>query len=646
MSARTYPHWLSVPHELDAAFAQIKASADPSERLRRIIALAQFRLDFLQIAKLDRALERTLVELPEPPGLQTVRIAWLGSATLDHLLPSARIACLRAGIALTHYVAPYGQYRQELLDPGSELARFRPHIVFLSLDPEHVALDLGVGLGQGGRASLGLDAGRDAVAARVRDWVGELAQLWKLASERLGAVVIQETIPNLAPRLFGSFDAMVPGSPAAALDRVGRELVDAASAARVALVDLAAWSARLGHDAWFDPVRWFQAKQLVSPAMAPLHGELVARQVAAIRGRARKCLVLDLDNTLWGGVVGDDGVERLVLGQGSAAGEAFVRFQRYVQRLKDRGIVLAVCSKNEAAIAEAAFATHPEMVLRRDDIAVFVANWSDKASNLRSIAESLNLGLDALVFFDDNPAERALVRGELAMVAVPEVPDDPAYFVQTLEDAGYFEAVSFTSDDLARARQYQDNGRRATAFESATDMDSFLRGLEMAMQIAPVDDQSLARVTQLVNKTNQFNVTTRRYTEPEMRAFIADPKNVALHVRLADRFGDNGLIAVVLARPDGPRQLAIDSLLMSCRVLGRGAELAIMNALVGVARARAFERVIGEYIATAKNAMVSDLFRRLGFEPLTGGTPKATQWTLSVAEYRPHPHFITVGAAT
>jgi FkbH-like protein len=616
-------------------FGQLRSTTDPRARLKLLRVAAGYRLDFLQIAKLERTLERTitaLAELGASHGLTPVRLAWLGSATLEHLVPSARIACLRSGLLLDSYVAPYGQYRQELFDPASPLARFQPQIVFVSLDPEHVVQGIG----------LGLEATRDEVEDRARAWLSEMRHLWALASDRLGAVVIHETIPALAPRLFGSFDAMVPAAPAAILDRINRGLVEAAGADRVAILDLAAVSARLGHETWFDRVRWLQAKQLVAPQMAPLHGELLARIVVAIRGGSRKCLVLDLDNTLWGGVVGDDGVERLVLGQGSAAGEAFASFQRHVRRLAARGIVLAVCSKNERAIAEAAFSSHPEMVLRLDDIGLFVANWNDKANNVRGIAEALNLGLDALVFFDDNPAERALIRAELPMVAVPEVPEDPAHYVQTLEDAGYFEAVSFTADDLARARQYQDNGRRQVALESATDMESFLRGLAMTMHVGGVDAGSLARVTQLVNKTNQFNVTTRRYTEPEMRAFVADPANIALQVRLADRFGDNGLIAVLLAAPAGPEQLAIDSLLMSCRVLGRGVELALINTLVELARARRIAVITGDYIPTPKNAMVADLFGRLGFERLPGDSPAATRWSLAVADYRPHPHFISV----
>ena len=630
-------HWLPAHSNVDTAFAALKATADPAARLKQIVALAGHQLDFVQTGKLDRYLERTLAELPEP-GMAVLRVAWLGSSTLDHLLPAARVAALRRGLILQQYLAPYGQYRQELLDRGSELARFKPHVVLLCLDHEHLADAMG-------GAMLGATAGD--VEAGVQAQVADLRRLWRTAAE-LGATVVHQTIPNLAPVLFGSFDRALPGAPAAMLDRLDRALRDAAAEDRVLVLDLAAWSARLGHDAWFDRVRWLQAKQLVAPPAAPLYGELVARQLAALRGRSRKCLVLDLDNTLWGGVVGDDGVERLVLGYGSAAGEGYAVFQRYARSLRAGGIVLAVCSKNDHVVAESAFRDHPEMVLKLDDIASFVANWTDKATNLRRIAETLNIGLDALVFFDDNPAERALVRSELPMVAVPEVPADPAYYMRTLEDAGYFEAVSLTSDDLARARQYQDNGRRAQELETATDMDSFLRGLGMTLQIGGLDAGSIVRVTQLINKTNQFNVTTRRYTEAELRAFGDDPANVVMHFRLLDRFGDNGLIGVLLARGTGER-MVIDTLLMSCRVLGRGVELAMINELVARAAARGIREIAGEYLPSARNGMVADLFGRLGFAPAERNAADdrpGTRWLLRVGEFIRHPTFIAAGEAS
>ena len=347
------------------------------------------------------------------------------------------------------------------------------------------------------------------------------------------------------------------------------------------------WTSRAARDglaAWHDGGLWLRAKQEITPAAAPLYGDLAMRIVAAKLGRSHKCLVLDLDNTLWGGVIGDDGMDGIVLGQGTAMGEAFVAFQEYARELSRRGVILAVCSKNDETNALEPFDTHPEMVLRRGDIASFVANWADKAANLRAIAAELNIGLDSLVFVDDNPAERALVRQELPMVAVPEVGDDPAFYAQIITAAGYFEGLAITQDDRERSGQYQGNRLRDTLRASATDLPSYLRGLEMTLVARPFDRLGQSRTVQLINKTNQFNLTTRRYTEQDVRAVMGDARAFGLQLRLLDRFGDNGIIAVVIGRMQDDADLLIDTWLMSCRVLGRQVESATLNLIVEQAR--------------------------------------------------------------
>ena len=288
--------------------------------------------------------------------------------------------------------------------------------------------------------------------------------------------------------------------------------------------------------------------------------------------------------------------------------------QEHARALAKRGVILAVCSKNDEANALAAFETHPEMLLRRGDISAFVANWDDKATNLRRIARELNIGLDSLVFLDDNPFERNLIRAELPEVAVPEVPDDdPALMAQVLADAGYFEALSLTDEDRERTRQYQAN-RERTALEGAhTDLPSYLRSLEMRLIWRRFDRIGLGRIVQLINKTNQFNLTTRRTTEEQVLAVMADPRAFGLQLRLTDRFGDNGIIAVVIGRVDAQARCHIDTWLMSCRVLGRGVEAATLALVAERARALGAATLVGEYIPTAKNGMGADHYARLGF---------------------------------
>jgi FkbH-like protein len=334
---------------------------------------------------------------------------------------------------------------------------------------------------------------------------------------------------------------------------------------------------------------------------------------------------------LWGGVIGDDGMTGIVLAQGDPVGEAFLSIQRTALALRERGVVLAVSSKNDEAVARQVFREHPDMLLREEHIAVFQANWKDKASNLRAIAATLNIDVSALVFLDDNPAERQQIRLELPEVGVPELPASPEYYPAMLLAAGYFEAVQFTIEDRMRAAQYQDNAARSAALGAASDMGAYLASLDMVAHVARFDEAGRARIAQLVNKTNQFNLTTRRYSESEVAAFESDPDAFGLQVRLQDRFGDNGMISVLLCRRDGARWL-IDTWLMSCRVLNRRLEEQLLNVLVASARAHGVDRLVGVYRPSAKNGMVKDHYRKLGFT-LSSQSEDGDLWTLEVGDH-------------
>jgi FkbH-like protein len=396
---------------------------------------------------------------------------------------------------------------------------------------------------------------------------------------------------------------------------------------------------------WYDPLMWFKAKQEINTTTAPVYGDVVGRLLAAQQGRSAKCLVLDLDNTLWGGVIGDDGLEGIKLGQGSPGGEAFLAVQAHALELSRRGVILAVCSKNDEANALLPFEQHPEMLLRRGDISAFVANWNDKASNIRAIAEMLNIGIDSLVFLDDNPFERNQVRQALPEVHVPEVSDDPGLVPFCLADAGYFESVAVTADDLKRREQYAANAERTRMKESSGDISSYLASLEMRMpwhRFRPLDHE---RTVQLINKTNQFNLTTRRYTSADVLAVADDPRAVGITFRLLDNFGDNGIIAIVIARVGEDRAAAIDTWLMSCRVLGRGVEGATLDVLVREVEKLGATALVGEYVPSEKNAMVREHYAKLGFSPeppWEGDAPGVTRHRLTIADYKATSHFISV----
>ena len=623
-------HWLPPSQKL-AADLRAARVAEGAERGARFVAIANRRLGFLETLELDRAVQAAIVG--QPAGLTKVKLALMGNSTPDHLLPAIRVAGLRFNLWIETYIGGYGQVRQELLNERSGLHQFRPDIVLLALDALHDT------------ETVPLAASRGEVGSRLDGLVADAKSLWALVRDKLGATVIQQTALNIAPPIFGQHDLQVPAAPATMIAELNTAIRAAASDADVLLLDIARSSERLGTARWFDPARWHLAKQSIAPAIAPYYGDLVARLVASLRGLARKCLVVDLDNTLWGGVLGDDGLDGIVLGQGNAAGEAYQAFQRYLKSLTERGVLLAVCSKNDQETAEAAFRDHPEMVLRRDDIAVFVANWNDKPSNLLTIASRLNIGIDSLVFFDDSGFEREAVRQLLPMVAVPEVPEDPTDFVHCLADAGYFEAISFTDEDRARVRLYALDAEQQRARGSAANVEEFLSGLEMRMKVEPFAAADLNRVTQLINKTNQFNVTARRYTPEEVKALAADANVLTFQARLADRLAEHGLISVVILRqlrPGDPGSFVVDTWIMSCRVLGRQVEHALCNEVAKAALARGGSCIQGIFRPTAKNGLVRDLFPDLGFALAGADDPTSTSWDLLLHDFKPHATFIAV----
>ncbi|HKW36641.1 MAG TPA: HAD-IIIC family phosphatase [Burkholderiales bacterium] len=615
--------WLPVHADFRAGLRAAQATSNAAERFGLLVALAQHRLGFVETIQLARVLGESAQQTPG--DVPRVRLAVLASSTVDQLVPAIKVAALRRRLVADVYAGTYGQHRQEVLDTGSALHRFGPQTILLSITAREAIA--GVPL-----AATPEDADR----ALVR-FVEELRVLWKKARETLKASILQQTFLDVTDPLFGSHDRLVAAAPSRLVARLNDLVSQAAASEGVALLDIARASQSDGVAAWFDTGRWMQAKMEIAPQAAPLYGDLVARLVAAQRGLSKKCLVLDLDNTLWGGVIGDDGLEGIVLGEGNPVGEAHLALQRYALQLKARGIILAVCSKNDPAVAEAALRDHPEMALKRSDFAAFIANWEDKAANLVAIAKQLNIGLDSLVFVDDNPAERARVREGLPVVAVPELPEDATYYVRCIANAGYFEAVSFTADDRQRAAQYAANAEREAMLGSSENMDEFLRGLGMSVVFGPVRPVDLSRVTQLINKTNQFNPTTRRYTAEEVEAIAASPESVALQFRLLDRFGDNGLISVLILRPDSakPDVMEIDTWVMSCRVFGRGLEFETMNIAVEAARSRGVRSFRASYVPTKKNGVISDLYPRLGFTradeqaPADGGI----QWRLNLSDY-------------
>jgi FkbH-like protein len=525
-------------------------------------------------------------------------------------------------VALDLILPPFDQVMQEAIDPASSTNRAGVDGVLVALDHDWYGLD---------RPAL------DDPRAAVTGATARLEALLTALSAHTAATLYLSTVASPPVSLFGSLDARSPGAPRALIEALNAAIASLADERGAVLVDTRALADRVGAERWFDLVQRLAYKLPFASAFGAIYADWVGRLLGAARGKARKCLVLDLDNTIWGGAVGDDGMEGLVLGPGGARGESFLALQKYALDLKERGVILAVCSKNDDATARRAFASHPEMALKLGDVAVFQANWLDKPSNLEAIARSLNIGLDALVLLDDNPAERAEVRAALPMVAVPELPADPAWFAWTLANAGYFESVGFSDEDRRRAAAYAADARRAKAKLTTRDLGDYLASLDMRLWAGPFDPAGRRRIAQLINKTNQFNLTTRRYSEAEVAAFETDPATITVQARLADRFGDLGMIGVVIAkaRPaeDGAREVLIDSWLMSCRVLGRKVEEAMLRVLVERAAATGAARLRAHYRPTAKNGMVRGLLDRLGFTLAAEDREGGRDYHLALADW-------------
>ena len=631
MNAAPSLHWLPVDDDWRARLKAFRNGHELSrETWAEAIGIAKLRLDFTATNALDQAVQmRFSAGPPERLTTKPVRLAVLGSSTSNHLIPAIRVAALRRGIWLHVYETNYGQYFQELVDASSDLHAFKPTALLFALDAFELAQGVTAGM-------------TDPVAAgAIDDVMQKIENCWKLARDAFRGHIIQQAALDVFPSIIGENDHRLIGSRSAFITRLNERLRQATQAGGVDLLALDRRAARDGLFSWFNPALWHRSKQEVAPAAAPVYGDLVGRLLAAKQGLSSKCLVLDLDNTLWGGVIGDDGLEGIVLGQGSASGEAFVAVQDYAREQARRGIILAVCSKNDDAVAREPFEKHPDMVLKIGDIACFVANWQDKASNLRHIAERLNIGMDSLVFLDDNPFERALIRRELPMVAVPEVSEDAALYPYALADAGYFESAVVTDEDRERSAQYQGNTQRETLRESSTDMNSYLRSLEMKLIWRRFDQIGLQRVVQLINKTNQFNLTTRRYTETDVQSMMSDPRAVGLQLRLTDRFGDNGIIGVVIGRLLDDGAMLIDTWLMSCRVLGRQVEQATLNLLVEAAKSVGANSLIGEYKPTPKNGMVEKHYEKLGFGVVSLHEDGASRSNLDLTRFAAWPIPIT-----
>jgi FkbH-like protein len=556
-------------------------------------------------------------EFLKQTNLLSTRIAILGGSTTTEVKSMLELFLLSAGIQPVFYESGYNRYREDILFENPDLWDFKPHIIFIHTTWHNVT------------QFPKLLETEPEVEQRVRDEMARFESLWDKIHTGLGALIIQNNFdfPRLRP--LGNLEASQSFGRVNFLLRLNAEVAKYAQSHTYFLVnDILYLSSQVGLGAWLGHSYWYNFHMALSPTATVALTRNVAGIVKSIYGKSKKCLVLDLDNTLWGGIIGDDGVHNLILGRDHPVGEAYLDFQRYVKDLQRRGVILASCSKNEVENAKQGF-SHPDSILKVQDFSVFKANWNAKPENLREIAAELNIGLDSLVFVDDNPAERALVAEELPDVAVPDVGSDVSLFAEILEREGYFEVLRVGEDDLGRSAYYSSNAQRKACESGTCDYGEFLASLEMTAEIGPFLPIYLERITQLINKTNQFNLTTRRYTSAEVEAITQDPSFLTLYGRLADKFGDNGLISVMIGRVFNDT-VELDIWLMSCRVFNREMEFAMFDALVEKCQVRGIRKILGVYIPSKKNSLVSGHYASLGFSPIEGNSQGRELWSYDV----------------
>ena len=570
--------------------------------------------------ELKKALKRDNSALP------TARVALVGDTATQLLATALRGMAVQRGFQLELFEAEYAQVERQFLDPASELRAFGADYIVLFQSTHKLAE----------HHSL-LDADRQAILADDR-----LAFVQAVCNDEAfsRSKMICFNYPEIDDSVFGNYANRIASSLTYQVRRLNMMLMELSQAqSNLFICDLAALQNKFGRDWLFAPNVYVSTEMVVSIDALPYVAARVVDIISALRGQVKKCLILDLDNTLWGGVIGDDGLEGIQLGHGLGIGKAFSEFQQWVKKLRQRGIIICVASKNDEATAKEPFLHHPDMVLSLDDIAVFQANWDTKVDNIRTIQHILNIGFDSMVFLDDNPFERAIVREHIEGITVPELPNDPALYLEYLYSLNLFETASYSVADKDRTRQYQVEAQRVQLARTFDSEEAFLHSLNMRSVITGFTAFNTPRVAQLTQRSNQFNLRTIRYTEADIAALAADASVIDLAFTLEDRFGDNGLIAVVVMRPLDGDTLFIDSWLMSCRVLRRGVENFVLNTMVERARAAGYHRLIGEYIPTPKNRMVEHHYESLGFllMPSDAAAAVSVRYELSLDDYSPKP---------
>lgn len=556
---------------------------------------------------------------------QYFRLAVIGDTATQLLCTAIRGMGIERGYNIDLFEAEYNQVERQLLDPTSDLYRFNADFIVIfqsthKLGEHHSMLST--------EQQASLADGRISFLASVCE-----------NPALAGKKIIYFNYPEIEDTVFGSYANKVDSSFTFQVRKLNYELMGLSQQYQnLFICDIAGLQNKHGRDFMFAANVYTSTEMILTMDALPYVASRVMDIVCAVKGQFKKCLILDLDNTVWGGVIGDDGLEGIQLGHGLGIGKAFTEFQMWVKKLKQRGIIICVASKNNEETAKEPFEKHPDMVLKLEDIAVFQANWETKVDNIRTIQSILNIGFDSMVFLDDNPFERNMVRENINGITVPELPEDPAEYLEYLYSLNLFETASYSNLDKDRTKQYQVEAKRVSLSKTFTNEADFLKSLNMVSVVSGFTKFNTPRVAQLSQRSNQFNLRTVRYTDADIEALANDPSVIDLSFTLEDKFGDNGLIAVIIMKPIDKETLFVDTWFMSCRVLKRGMENFTLNTMVEKAKAAGYKKIIGEYLPTPKNKMVENHYTGLGFVKIEGA--ETAQFELKVDEYQKRECYI------
>ena len=544
------------------------------------------------------------------------KIAILGGSTTNDIKLVMELFLLDYGIKPSFYESEYNRYYQDAVFPNAELEEFAPQIIYIHTTNRNIT------------EYPKISDSAETIDELIKNEVQKFTTMWTKLEEKYHCPIIQNNFEMPLYRLMGNKEASDIHGKINFINRLNEEFYKyAREHNNFYICDINYISADYGLKKWQEPFYWYMYKYALNVSAIPYLSYNVANIIKSLLGKNKKGFVLDLDNTLWGGIVGDDGVDNLEIGPEESGGQVYTEFQNYIKEHKDLGFVLNIASKNEEENAIAGL-NHPDGVLKPDDFIEIKANWEPKDRNFAHIAESLTLLPESLVFIDDNPAERAIVEGNLKGVRAPKIGEAHNY-IQTIDRSGFFEVTNLSKDDLNRNEMYKENVKRAKLQASFENYEDYLLSLEMVGTIKCFEPIYTARIAQLSNKSNQFNLTTKRYTQTEIEDIMTDESYIPLYGKLVDKFGDNGLVSVVIGHIV-ENICHIDLWLMSCRVLKRDMEFAMMDELVRQCKKKGIKQIKGYYYPTAKNNMVREFYALQGFTKISEDEAGNTEWKFDI----------------